>query len=183
MIGKYLKKADSLVKDFFHGKGSLLVKILVGQALLILLLTFFCLTRDSSDTSEDSLASKSQAVVCDLFSYIFFQSIFMVFKCHVGLLMWLLGCHVEGEDQDAPGGEKIISSEDITVDDDSMKFLEAEAPLLLILLLVGLVAILLILTLIGKSVTKKSEETILVINSKGDWEYGPSKKRESAVKF
>ena len=63
-----------------------------------------------------------------------------------------------------------------------MKFLEAEAPLLLILL-VGLVAILLILTLIGKSVTKKSEETILVINSKGDWEYGPSKKRESAVKF
>ena len=182
MIGKYLKKADSLVKDFFHGEGSLLVKILVGQALLILLLTFFCLTRDSSDTSEDSLASKSQAVVCDLFSYIFFQSIFMVFKCHVGLLMWLLGCHVEGEDQDAPGGEKIISSEDITVDDDSMKFLEAEAPLLLILL-VGLVAILLILTLIGKSVTKKSEETILAINSKGDWEYGPSKKRESAVKF
>ena len=178
MIGKYLKKADSLVKDFFHGKGSLLVKILVGQALLILLLTFFCLTRDSSDTSEDSLASKSQAVVCDLFSYIFFQSIFMVFKCHVGLLMWLLGCHVE--DQDAPGEEKIISSEDIAVDDDSMKFLEA--PLLLILL-VGLVAILLILTLIGKSVTKKSEETILVINSKGDWEYGPSKKRESAVKF
>ena len=77
---------------------------------------------------------------------------------------------------------KILSPPDLAGDDDeaAMKIIEA----VLLLILLGLLAILVILTLVGRSITNKNDETILVINSEGDWEYSPSnKKRGTAAKF
>ena len=51
---------------------------------------------------------------------------------------------------------------DLAVDDEVIKFLEAVLPLFLLLL--GLLATILVLTRLGKSTTKKSEETLLLIN-------------------
>ena len=49
MIRDYLSNVDVLIKEHFQGKGRLLVKLLVGQALLIGFLTFFCLTRPDEE--------------------------------------------------------------------------------------------------------------------------------------
>ena len=49
MIRDYLNNVDVLIKEHFQGKGRLLVKLLVGQALLIGFLTFFCLTRPDEE--------------------------------------------------------------------------------------------------------------------------------------
>ena len=164
MIGKYLSNVDSLIKKYFRKKRSLLVMILVGQALLIGLMTFFCLTRDSSDTIQVCGASQSMILVWD-----FFKNLMMV-----GFLMWILGC------EDKTQEIKIISPQDLAVDDDAtMKIFKT----VLLLVLLVLVTILMILTLIGKSITKKSDETMLLMNTEGDWEYSPSKKRDAAVKF
>ena len=165
MIGKFLRNVDSLIKKQFRKKRSLLPMILLGQALLIGLLTFFCLTRDSRDTILVCQASQSMIVVCGFFNYL------LEVKCQmVGFLMRILGF-----EDDKKQEFKIISSQDLADDDDVMKILKAA--LLLIM------AILMILTLVGKNITKKSEETMLLINNKGDWEYSPSIKREAAVKF
>ena len=165
MIGKYLSNVDSLIKKYFRKKRSLLVMILVGQALLIGLMTFFCLTRDSSDTIQVCGASQSMILVWD-----FFKNLMMV-----GFLMWIIGS-VEDKAQEI----KIISPQDLAVDDDAtMKIFKT----VLLLVLLVLVTILMILTLIGKSITKKSDETMLLMNTEGDWEYSPSKKRDAAVKF
>ena len=89
--------------------------------------------------------------------------------------MWILGS-VEDKAQEI----KIISPQDLAVDDDAtMKIFKT----VLLLVLLVLVTILMILTLIGKSITKKSDETMLLMNTEGDWEYSPSKKRDAAVKF
>ena len=88
--------------------------------------------------------------------------------------MWVLECK-DDEKQEI----KMISNENLAVDDDVMIKIR-DVGLLLILLVV--LTILMILVLLGKSVTR-SEETILRINTEGDWEYSPSKKREAAVKF
>ena len=49
MIRNCLSNVDTLIKEHFQGKGRLLVKLLVGQALLIGVLTFFCLTRPGGE--------------------------------------------------------------------------------------------------------------------------------------
>ena len=144
--------------------------ILLGQALLIGLLTFFCLTRDSRDTILVYQASQSMIVVCGFFKYL------LEVKCQmVGFLMQILGF-----EDDKKQEFKIISPQDLAGDDDAaMKIFKAA----LLLILLVLLAILMILSLVGKSITKKSEETMLLINNKGDWEYSPSMKKEAAVKF
>ena len=158
-----MSNVDSLIKKYFRKKRSLLVMILVGQALLIGLMTFFCLTRDVQTPSSG--ASQSMILVWD-----FFKNLMMV-----GFLMWILGS-VEDKAQEI----KIISPQDLAVDDDAtMKIFKT----VLLLVLLVLVTILMILTLIGKSITKKSDESMLLMNTEGDWEYSPSKKRDTAVKF
>ena len=172
MIGKYFSNVDSLIKKHFRKKRPLLVKILVGQALLIGLLTFFCLTRDSSNYTQVCKAPKSITMVCDFFKNLLKANYH--YQMVVGFLMWVLECK-DDEKQEI----KIISTENLAVDDDVMIKIR-DVGLLLILLVV--LTILMILVLLGKSVTR-SEETILRINTEGDWEYSPSKKREAAVKF
>ena len=165
MIGKYVSYVDSLIKKYFRKRRPLLIMILVGQALLIGLLTFFCLSKESLDYNQ---ALQSMILVCA-----FFKNLLKIKYHVVGFLMWILGCR-DIEKQAAT----ILSPPDLAVDDDAMmKIIEA----VLLLILLGLLAILVILTLIGKSITDKSNETILVINNEGDWEYSPSKKREAAT--
>ena len=173
MIRKNLNKVDSLIKKYFRKKRSLLVMILVGQALLIGLLTFICLTRDGSDNSNQVCkASQSTILVCG-----FFKNLLKI-KYHVmGFLCRILGSSEDGEKQ----AVKILSPPNLAGDDDEtvtvMKIIQA----VLLLILLGLLAILVTLTLVGRSITNKSDETILVINSEGDWEYSPSNKKRGTA--
>merc|ERR1712142_656160 len=157
---------SSRIKEYFRGKGSLLVKILVGQALLIGILTFFYLTRDNSNQDTEPVLFIKYIILVP----VFFLKYLMVF------FMVLLGCDGKQED---PGVAVNIIDHVSGVDDDSIiKLLET----VLLFLLLGVLAV--IMFLWAKSFKRKNTgETILKINSKGDWEYAPSKKREAAVKF
>ena len=163
-----VSKLNNRIKEYFRGKGSLLVKILVGQALLIGILTFFCLTRENSDNQD------TEPVV--FIKYLILLPVFSV-KYLMVFLMWLLGC--DGKQEDLRVVVNIMDHVSGGVDDDSItKLLET----VLLLLLLGMLAV--IMFLWAKSFKRKNTgETILQINSKGDWEYAPSNKREAAVKF
>ena len=159
---------NNRIKEYFRGKGSLLVKILVGQALLIGILTFFCLTRENSDNQD------TKPVV--FIKYLILLPVFSI-KYLMVFFMWLLGC--DGKQEDPKVVVNIIDHVSDGVDDDSIiKLLEN----VFLLLLLGMLAV--ILFLWAKSFKRNNTgETILQINSNGDWEYAPSKKREAAVKF
>merc|ERR1712142_986207 len=120
---------NSRIKEYFRGKGSLLVKILVGQALLIGILTFFYLTRDNSDNQDTEPVLKYIIVLP-----VFFIKYLMVF------FMFLLGC--DGKQEDPGVAINIIDHVSGGVDDDNIiKLLET----VFILLLLGALTVIMFL--------------------------------------
>ena len=61
MTMNYFSKVDSIIKDHFRGKSSLIVMILVAQAFLIGLLTFLCLHR--ADAAAEETTFKDDALL------------------------------------------------------------------------------------------------------------------------
>ena len=146
MIGKHVRNVDSLINKHFREKRPLLIMILAGQALLIGLLTFFCLTKDGSDYCQAE-ASQSMILLCGFFNNL------LKIKYHVvGCLKWILGCGGDGEEQVV----KILSPPDLVDDDAVCEIIQA-----VLLLLIPLVLLTILVILVCKSITNKSDETIL----------------------
>ena len=225
MIRNCLSNVDTLIKEHFRGKGRLLVKLLVGQALLIGVLTFFCLTRpggediqaqanlvvdqDAIRNADGNIKVTAEVIiipskpntkkeisyhvlgyilhyklklvsvllvsVCGLLKYLFLGPLLLA-KYLVVFLMWLLGCGGKQKVLASPSLVKMICP-DVVVDDGKRKLVEAA----LLLIPSGMVTLIIKKYLSMPKI--KDGETILLLNSKGDWEFAPSNKRVAAVKF
>merc|ERR1719500_2735929 len=89
----------------------------------------------------------------------------------INFLLWLFNCNETVVDQ--------IVTTTAAGPDLQDRLLEA----LLVLIPSGLLTTLVYLYLNAGKPTKQGGETILLLNSKGDWEYAPSAKRDAQVKF
>ena len=218
----YFSRVDSIIKDHFRGKSSLIVMILVAKAFLIGLLTFLCLHRaDAEETTfkDDALlvvenikdkvtevVTSSSPSMLDIVSETSYHVLGYVLHYNLQLIslilistgaifkeilllplhlvkyiivdiMWILGC--DGKQEETPVVEVIKKClEEIAIDDEDWKFVEPA----LLLILSGILTFIAMKCLVGRP-DKRRGETILLINSKGDWEYAPSNKREAMVKF
>ena len=122
------------------------------------------------------LASGLLTSVFGLLKYLLLGPLFLV-QYLVVFLMWLLGCGKEQVLASFPFMQETTQICLENVDDGKRKLMEA----VLLLIHSGLLTM-----LIKKYMARSSRpggQTILQINSKGDWEYAPSNKREAAIKF
>ena len=204
MFRNLLSDADTLIKEHFRDKGRLLVKLLVFQSILIGVLTFLCLTRPGGEDiqaqtnlmiNQDAIRSadgtsflgyflhlKVQFVsgllmsVCGLLKYLLLGPLLLA-QYLVVFVMWLLGCGKQNVLASTPLVREMAKVCLEKMDDGKKKLMEA----VLLLIPSGLLTML-IKKYLGRS-NRADGATILLINSKGDWEYAPSNKREAAIKF
>merc|ERR1712192_13790 len=176
--------AKKKMKEFFSKDGKfLIVKLLMVALLLVLPLTLLlCITTDPVQIDNTwlgfvvhlyiSATSLLITLAACMFNGLLLLPLYLAFFT-INFLLWLFNCNSETV------VEQIVTTTAAAGPELQDRLLEA----LLMLIPSGLLTPLIYLYLNAGKPVKQGGETILLLNSKGDWEFAPSAKRNAKVKF